>query len=510
VKGMPALAPVPLSRFFRLAVLAGAESAVQLHINRGDDLDARDEKGQTPLMISAARNKAAICRLLLAAGADANVLDPSGRSARDIAQSAGALEAAAAIEAACTPYTPSHQGNGHWEPSPVVAGEQGTTTRGDASARGQVAADHKEDDRQSTLLPRLDPVGTPDSVVGSVSDAGDQGDGDDFDLTGWEVDEDQPAPAGDPTLSAAASEIQSAITAHHPIDTSTDWDDFEAFLPERATPLPRVNDAETRERLRVVLLRAIREGSVPVASIEDLTHGDGGAPDAEAGALLAMVINDLGAETDERFEYWSPHENFEVYVSPEETPDEADAIDEAMTFVDALASHRNDPLRIYQREIQHEPLLTAQAEVAFGQAMENSVEKALDALVLWPSGIAAVLAAAREVSLGAKPLRWISSGPSADPQEIDPDASAGTGIEIDPDSELPAETDVDDDGAEPPSGLESRGSTDELAAFCAKAEVLSKLWIGTNQDNARGNACRNALASLGLTRGFLVQCSTLE
>ena len=228
MKDMPALAHPPLSRFFRLAVLAGAESAVQLHINRGDDLDARDAKGQTPLMISAARNKAAICRLLLAAGADANVLDSSGRSARDIAQSAGALEAAEAIEAACTPHTPSHHGNRHWEPSPVVAGGQGTTTRGDASARGQVAVNDKVDDRQSTLLPRLDTVGTPDSVFGSGSDAGDQGDSDDFDLTGWEVDEDQPAPAGDPTLSAAASEIQSAITAHHPIDTSTDWDDYEA------------------------------------------------------------------------------------------------------------------------------------------------------------------------------------------------------------------------------------------------------------------------------------------
>ena len=474
MKGMPALAPPSLSRFFRLAVLAGVESAVQLHINRGDDLNARDEKGQTPLMISAARNKAAICRLLLAAGADANVLDPSGRSARDMAQSAGALEAVMAIdEGASTPHAASQKG--HWRPSTVIAGEHEITTWGDASAGGQGVANEEVDDRQSTLVPKLDTVGIPDPVFCSGSDAGDHSDGEDFDLAGWEVDADQPAPAGDPTLSAAASEIQSAITAHCPIDTSIDWDDFEAFLPERATPLPRANDAETRERLRVVLLRVIREGSVPVASIEELTHGDGGAPDAEAGALLAMVINDLGAETDERFEYWSPHENFEVYVPPEEAPDEADAIDDALDFVDDLASRRNDPLRIYQREIQHEHLLTAQAEVALGKAMEDGVEKALDALVLWPSGIAAVLAAAKAVSLGAKPLRWISSGPSADLQEIDPNASAGAGFEIDLEAEPPVEIDGDDDGAESPSELDYRGATDELGAFCAKAEVLSKL-----------------------------------
>ncbi len=81
-------------------MVAGVESAVQIHIDRGDDLNARDEKGQTPLMLSAARNKAAICKLLLAAGADPGLLDPLGRDALGIAQAAGALEAASAIEAA--------------------------------------------------------------------------------------------------------------------------------------------------------------------------------------------------------------------------------------------------------------------------------------------------------------------------------------------------------------------------------------------------------------------------
>jgi RNA polymerase primary sigma factor len=117
-----------------------------------------------------------------------------------------------------------------------------------------------------------------------------------FDLTGWEAEEDLPAPTGDPALAAAAFELHEAISEHQPVDTSADWEDFEAFLPDRASPLPRVDDAEARERLRLVLLRAVREGSVPYSAIENLTLDEDGAPNEQARALLSMVINDLGAE----------------------------------------------------------------------------------------------------------------------------------------------------------------------------------------------------------------------
>ena len=494
-----------LGRFLRMAVVAGVESAVQIHIDRGDDLDARDEKGRTPLMIAASRNKAAICKLLLAAGADANLLDPSGRSALGIAQAVGALDATAVIEVACTPLAPSQYGNGRCETAPVLAGEQGAPAPDDPPANRPVEANSEEHDQQSTQLPQPEAAETCIAESNSGDDDGTDA-GIEFDLSGWEVEEVLPAPEDDPTLCAAAFGIQSAISAHQPIDTSADWADVDAILPERATPLLRADDAEARQRLRLVLLRAIREGSVPIASIDDFTRGDGCAPNAEAGALLAMVINDLGAEIDERFEYWTPHESFEVFVSPAETPDEADAVDDALAFVDELAGHRNEPLRIYQREVQNEPLLTAEAEVALGQAMERGIEKALDALALWPSGIAAVLGAAKQVCLGLKPLRWISSGPPVEPHEIAPDSSAEPDLE----SELPTEVDGGDDEAEAPFGLESNSSTDELEAFRVNADSLSRLAIGTSQGDAQWGACRSALASLGLTRGFLSELADLE
>lgn len=90
----------PLNRLFRMAVVAGVEGAVRLHVHRGDDLNARDDKGFTPLMLAAARNKASICRLLLDAGADARMLDPTGRNALAIARDAGATDAVAVIKSA--------------------------------------------------------------------------------------------------------------------------------------------------------------------------------------------------------------------------------------------------------------------------------------------------------------------------------------------------------------------------------------------------------------------------
>lgn len=71
----------PLNSLLRMAILAGVAVAVRLHIRRGDDLNARDGSGMTPLMLAASRNKGEICSLLLSAGADPTLTDPGGRSA---------------------------------------------------------------------------------------------------------------------------------------------------------------------------------------------------------------------------------------------------------------------------------------------------------------------------------------------------------------------------------------------------------------------------------------------
>ncbi len=81
-----------------MALVAGVELAVQLHIARGDGVNDRDHDGKTPLMIAASVNKASLCQMLLAAGADPNMTDNYGRDALHIAQIFGSDEAWAIIE----------------------------------------------------------------------------------------------------------------------------------------------------------------------------------------------------------------------------------------------------------------------------------------------------------------------------------------------------------------------------------------------------------------------------
>lgn len=479
-----------------MAVVAGVESAVQIHIDRGDDLNARDDKGQTPLMLAAARNNSSVCKLLLGAGADVDLVDPNGRSALAIAQAAGALEATSVIQPACMSHGASLGGDGYCE------AEQAPPNQ----AEEEAASDRPCIDLVDAAPTRLGEE--PTSIFGHEIattqnlewSSGDDGAG--FDLAGWEPEEDHPPPESDPSHSAAAFEIQCAITEHRPVDTSADWDDFDAFLPDRAAPLPRAEDAEARERLRMVLLRAIREGSVPYLAIEDLTRDEYGKSDKEASILLSMVINDLGAETDERFEYSTPQENFEVFVALDVKPDEEDAVTEALAFVDDLAERRNEPLHIYQREFQREALLSAEDEVALGQAMERGIERALNALASWPSGVGAVLAAAKEVASGATPLRWLSFGPPVDIQNLE--SAPNSELEFDGDSDLLSDDiGVEGEGASQVAH-DVKTSIDEVAVFCASAKVLSGLSIGASQEEPEWSACRSAVGSLNLTRNFLM------
>jgi RNA polymerase primary sigma factor len=98
-----------LNPLLRMAALAGVVSVVRMHISRGDDFDARDGAGMTPLMLAASKNRASVCATLIEAGADLGLCDPSGRAALSIACEAGAREAAEVLSVALTRPKPEDE-----------------------------------------------------------------------------------------------------------------------------------------------------------------------------------------------------------------------------------------------------------------------------------------------------------------------------------------------------------------------------------------------------------------
>lgn len=437
--------------------MAGVESAVQIHISRGDDLNARDVNGMTPLMLSAARNKPTICKLLLDAGADNDLLAPSGKTAFEIAAASGAHEAAAALAPAQHPA-----------PGPETVNVIAPTTRRN---------DFETTDERAPSQIRDSSGGLDGSAI--------------FDVSGWEAEEPPVAPEADLSITRSAGAIQTAISAHEPIDSSTEWDDVDAYLPERASPLSRTDDAESRAQLRLLLLRAIREGSVPSQDVEDLSANDDRSADSEAESLLGMVINDLGAEVDERFEYETTAESYKVFVKSTETPDEELAIDEALATLDSAGSASNEPMRMYQREFQRQRLISAQEEVALGQAMEAALSAALDALAAWPEGIAWTLAAGSEVKTGRRPMGWMSH------QEIEPDIE----LVAEPEVEAPLEEEVEDALDE---AVDTAGGSESIG-FASALSGLNALPISPDSQGTAYSAVRDALAALHLSRGFLME-----
>lgn len=475
-----------------MAVIAGVESAVQVHIDRGDDLNARDSNGMTPLMLSAARNRSAVCRLLLNAGADHHLLDPSGKTAHAIAIASGARETAVILAAAQTARLAAPGPLTDPSPEAVHIDVPHAPTIGTGPAL----------EEQADFAPGAHAIG--DSKVQRTTDADIEVDeAADFDLSGWVAEEESIPPEADHSLLQAASATQNTISAHEPIDSSAEWDDIEACLPDLASPLARNDDAEARAQLRLLLLRAIREGSVPSHDVEALSTNEDRSPNPEAEAVLSMILNDLGAEVDERSEFAGAAE---VFVDPEEAPEEEAALDEALAALASVISAGNEPLRLYQRAFQRLRLISAQEEVTLGQTMENALGAALDALAAWPLGVSSTLATAAKVKAGIFPVSWMSLG-EAEPDN-EPISAEDQGVEA-----LVAQEDGDEGEEEegaPEDDTEGSAELSTDAGFVIAIHQLANLPVGTDDHGPTFRAVRDALAALRLNRRFLLQLCVIK
>ncbi len=405
------MSTAPLNHLLKMAVVAGVETAVRLHIRRGDDLDARDGAGLTPLMLAASRNKANVCRLLLAAGVNPDLVDPSGRNALAIAHAASASETVAVIiEDASTRKAPApdesivenfsaqpSRVDTLAKPSPIIDANETEGTAWESSTEEPEAylSDRPENPPFLNISTENDggfrqkvEISSRNAITLDYSDVEESF----TDLSAWEAEEDKPPPAGDETLADAATTLQQAIDMHKPVDTAEDWVDFALFLPEFAVPLLQADDEEGRIGLRHLFLRALREGSVPEITVQVLCDSSNGSPNEAVEDLLNLVLHDMGGEIDERLEIEAP------YFSQNVSAEEEDNLSDALAFLDDVSSGRNEPLRFYQHDIRNVKLLTRESEIVIAKRIEEGLNHMIQAMSACPVLIAEILALADKVA----------------------------------------------------------------------------------------------------------------
>jgi len=410
-----------------MAALAGVETAVRLHVRRGDDLDARDSAGMTALMLAASKDKATVCTILLEAGADPRLTDPSGRNALSIAKTAGAESAVSAIEAALPQKSEA--------PASCVSEE--------------LVLD------EDWEVP---------------------------DLSAWENEEDGVPPEADYSLAKAAAALHKAISAHAPVDNAEGWDDFEVLLPDRSTALPESGDRA--DAIRYLLLRAVREGSVPENTLIEACS-EGGEEKEGWEKLLRMAVAELGAETDERAE-----EGDEPFVAAAGELEDLE-VSSAISFMDDLDPWRCDPARLYAKEMRTGRLLTAEEEVLLGREMEEGLSAASAALASWPEGVSAVIDAGEMVRAGkAAPEDFFSRGGD------------------EPGGDEEASTAADDQGED---GIDGVGDLpQETQEFLERVEEIARHSHSAGQGGAMEAALSAAIGRSSLSPAFLCRLSRPE
>lgn len=465
-----------LNPLLRMAAIAGVEVAVRLHISRGDNLDARDSSGCTPLMLAAARKKSGVLRLLLDAGASPELIDAEGRSALAHALKGGCPECIAALESLPRPVALSQGGDEavtldlglgsmlFSEAVPLVTQSSSELDSRDLDPTVEQPKGYKI---VGELAPPkgLEVMSSSSSAPVHTLELDDQPLELEFESF-WEAESETKAPTGNESIALCVTELQVLIGLHKAIDKDESWDDIELFLPERSLPLVRDHD----EGIRGMLFQGIREGGVSEGALIQLCLRPDGSRNEEFENLLHFVLSDLsvrifeGEGLDDSLFLGSPTSNEEHLLA------------EVLEYLEDLASGKNDPLRHYVKSFKVK-LLRADEEIALGKEMEEAGSLALDALSSWPYGLTRIFEAAEKVLSGEADYEKFSSGRDASPD-----------VEAKSDSTL-LDNEFDEEELDP-----------DAAAFVA-AVFEARLAVGDQPK------VRVALGNAGLLRGFLLELS---
>lgn len=427
-----------LNQVLKMAALNGVEATVRLYLDQGNNINATDGKGRTLLMLAASRGHVGLCRILLEAGARLDLVDQHGCDVLAMAQAGTGEDVLALLREYSRPAA-------------------------------STLTEPKEEES-----PLFMPPSWPDGA--DVEQPGEE-----YHLSPWEEDDDSPPPSQDEDSLKAAHALQRGISVHIPIDTDEDWSDIEIELPE-------IRDARrrrgalgegVRSALCGLILEGLRGGSVPLWQVNEIVSGGDDNPDEEFGARLSLVLGELRIIIDDEPLEWR------ISDFPGETDEESESLaDEALDFLESLASCDNDSYPCYARDIKNLDsgnLLSHEEEIELGKTMEAGLEAAVASIAGSTVAMAEIIRVGRAIEGG----------------EMRSDFMLDRNMSIPPGADESEGNEPDGQGADDEGEAEDRDIT--AADFSGRIAVLQRLL-----EDQPANI-PEILRKLGLSWSFLEQ-----
>lgn len=377
-----------MNPLFRLALRVGAQSAVETHLRKGASPSERDIAGMTPLMIAAANGHLSIWSILIAAGADANLADPQGRTAMDHAIVNGHNNMSGLM--AYSSQTSNDVNFVNIADSAALGSTSPYRAHANTIQPAQVYEQELNDDAvnlagvdaQLRTTPATPFIGSQPSSIQVVAEAAgvespvdsatlmDHGSSFDFnddDIFGdsgiWLPEPAITRPLDDNGCRQAALVVQRQIATHRRSSHDMDWSDIDFDLPAAAPVETSRSDFHALANLLAVGMQA---GQLPQHEITRAIDEECGDRVDDVAPLVEQVLADLGIAVIDCAAWAAAYQG-------ESCGAQSDQIDVAMNLIADRLADRGNVMATYNAAARGFDLIPREAEERLGQRMDGAL-----------------------------------------------------------------------------------------------------------------------------------------